>query len=207
MPIMGTVTALWWGNFTAHKGPSGRWEEYVAVPPPEGPEGVRWARTIPLQRLQMRGAITSEADDPWIITRFVDYFYSMEGTIALFAGVPGEHWKWAEEGQVGLTGEPAVYELLVDEGGEPTRIAWRHIMPEYDSTEKRNGVYIEDERDRWIWGRLNRTTRENYTPYRRDEVIPPTLSFPEDVAQTEAELRIQLTESVNSFLVRFVTGD
>jgi putative aldouronate transport system substrate-binding protein len=206
-PIMGAVTALWWGNFTVHKGPSGRWEEYVALPPLEGPEGVRWARTIPLQRLQMRGAITSDAEDPRVITRFVDWFYSQEGSISLFSGVPEEHWKWADEGKEGLTGEQAIYEKLVDEGSDPTRIAWRHIMPEYGSTAIQNGIYIEDERDRWIRGRLDRTTRENYTEYRRDDVIPPTLFFPEDVAQTEAELRTQLTDSVQSFLVRFVTGD
>ncbi len=71
------------------------YSSYVAIPPLEGPEGVRGAVTEGENRVTLRNAITTECENPEVAIRWLDYYYSEEGRLwTINKGLEGEHWNY-----------------------------------------------------------------------------------------------------------------
>lgn len=98
-----------------------RIEQYKILPPLEGPEGVR---NQPSYLYASIGAgnfiITSSCKYPEAAFRWADGWYTEEATLFSWYGLEGSGWAAADEGSIGLNGEPALYQRLPVEGAEQT---------------------------------------------------------------------------------------
>lgn len=73
--------------------------DYVAIPPLEGPDGVRSIVTVGEQTIGLRNAITTSCQYPEIAAKWLDYWYSEEGRLwSVNGGLEGVHWDYAENG-------------------------------------------------------------------------------------------------------------
>lgn len=71
------------------------YNSYVAIPPLEGPRGVRGAVTAGENIVSLRNAITTACENPDVAMRWLDYYYSEEGRLwTVNAGLEGEHWDY-----------------------------------------------------------------------------------------------------------------
>ena len=96
--------------YQIYNGDTDLYKEYEILPPLAGDGVDPQTPNYSLTRDVIRGnfVITSAAEDPALILRWLDYFYSEEG--AMFrTGREGIEWKKAEDGEIGFNGEPAKY--------------------------------------------------------------------------------------------------
>ncbi len=107
-----------------------RFKEYVALPPLKGPEGVQLTKT----RIWSIGtgsysAITSACENPEAAFKWLDYWYSEDISIRNKYGVEGVHWQKPAEGTIGLNGEAAKIEILIDlYSGDPNNVRAGHNL-------------------------------------------------------------------------------
>ena len=103
----GAILGGYMGLFSEVGGKSGRWLEYVTVPPLKGPSG---NRVTPIDRFGVNGGqfmITSAAKNPDLIMRWADGFYQSEIRLRSGNGPRGTGWEYAAAGQTGIDGSPA----------------------------------------------------------------------------------------------------
>ncbi|KAF9124994.1 hypothetical protein BGX30_000655 [Mortierella sp. GBA39] len=105
--IMGASTGGHQGVFTQLLGDSGRWLEYKAVPPLKGPEGKRFAAVDTTALTPGAFVITKKAKNPELAMRWADGLYEKEQTLRSVYGRPGQEWRDAEKGEIGINGKPA----------------------------------------------------------------------------------------------------
>lgn len=80
---------------------------YIAIPPMEGPDGVRTAVTAGETTINLRNAITSSCQYPEIAAKWLDYWYSEEGRLwSVNGGLENVHWSY-EDGE-SITGEDKI---------------------------------------------------------------------------------------------------
>ena len=73
------------------------YDDYIVIPPLEGPEGVRAATFNEDHTVTYRGVITSACEHPEIAIRWLDYWYSDEGRQWIIrGGQEGVQWWWDE---------------------------------------------------------------------------------------------------------------
>ncbi|MGH2557797.1 MAG: ABC transporter substrate-binding protein, partial [Thermomicrobiales bacterium] len=209
VPIVGAVPALAISSFMdIDEDGGGRWTGYVAAAPLEGPEGVRIAAYDPYRPI-FPGAfvITSACEQPELAFRWADGLYDLETTMRAVEGVPGEHWRWAEAGEIGNNGEPAIWVRLVSFGGQQN-FSWSNTGPFYFTEEIHSGQVLDPEKaDRSQETILYRATQEQYVPYAQPaELVLPPLFFAEEQAQEVAELGATITGYVEETLALAVSG-
>ncbi|MFC4597100.1 ABC transporter substrate-binding protein [Cohnella hongkongensis] len=186
-------------------GASGRWKEYVAVPPLKGPNGVQLTQYDPYQVAPGKFVITSEAKNPEAAFRFADALYDREMTLRSTIGEPGVDWRWAEPGEIGLNGEPAVYK---DESkfGVTQNKHWSQTGIAYRPNSLRLGAVADPENP--LESILYAETKDKYEPYRVDvETVLPPLNFTVDQSQEIADLSKTIYDYTNEMMARFIIGD
>lgn len=111
VPIVGSITTggtHWLSEYVPEKG--ARWSQYVVVPPLEGPTGQRVQPSSPYSSLiPGRFIITTVAKDPELAMRWANSFFQQEVELSAYFGAEGEGWRWAEEGEKGMSGNQALY--------------------------------------------------------------------------------------------------
>lgn len=206
IPILGAVSTLHMGEFTQFFGESGRWLDYVAVPPLKGPDGLQVAPYDPYNVLNLGSfAITKDAKNPEIAFQLLDYMYNTEITLRSSVGRLGEEWDWAGEGKVGISGEPALYETLAN-WGNVQNVHWSMSGPLFKPASLRmRQAYDESNPLEKI---LYTETKEKYAPYQvsLDRIVPPLYMSADDSAEV-ADLQLSLHNRVNEMLVRSIVGD
>nr|WP_144923506.1 ABC transporter substrate-binding protein [Paenibacillus bovis] len=192
-------------EFTQIGGESGRWQEYVTIPPLKGPDQLQVA-PYSLEGLNANAqfVITSAAKYPEVAYRWGEMMYTEEITIRNDNGTLGEHWDWAEEGEIGLNGKQGSWKKLVQPSGIQN-FEWEHTGPILQTRELREGLVTQKGELAQI---LYEETVKNYDPYRQDvdKIVPP-LFFSESQASELATLEKTIRDYVNEMLARFVTGD
>jgi len=120
-----------------------RWavDRLPACHPLEGAEGVRIAPRS-YRRSFLPFAITSDCDYPEIALRWADGLYDRETTLRAVEGVPGEHWRWAEAGEMGLNGKPAIWTRLITYGATQN-FCWRGSGPFCFTEELHSGQILD----------------------------------------------------------------
>lgn len=209
-PILGVALAGHQMGFTTVGGESGRWLEFVTVPPLEGPEGVRWTHLRPVDGFAAFN-ITDHAQNPAAAFRLGDLFAGFEGTARNYWGREGIEWEYAEPGVLGVTGGQALWQPLVPRESIPADANWAQVGPINRNDEFESGRAalpgVDPSRD---WETiLYLETYEKYLPYAPsvDRVLPP-LTFPdESIAAEYTELRSSINEYVNEMVARFIVGD
>ena len=186
-------------------------KNFYLLAPVAGPTGLRRTPFYPPAHGFRNGrfVITSEAENPEVAFRWADYMYNEEATLTLYFGEVGVDWKYAEPGEIGLDGLPALFEELTMVRGVPGQNqAWSHMSPRHAS----NGIIqgrTHDPNDPWyVEKRLYDGTKALQEPYAApgDMILPPLY-----VAQTDQqefnELRTTINEYVKEHIARFTTGN
>jgi putative aldouronate transport system substrate-binding protein len=73
------------------------WTDYIAVPPLEGPTGLRQAAARKGGNFNMVGAITTSCENPVVAFRWMDWMISEDGSYFGMYGVEGENFEWVDE--------------------------------------------------------------------------------------------------------------
>lgn len=105
------------------------WTNYMALPPLEGPEGVRSAVRNP-DYGSATLSITNACEYPEAVIRWADYLYTEEGLIwSQFGALGNGQIALAEEGELNIIGEPAKYTRFPADNAKD--LSWNRIGSDY----------------------------------------------------------------------------
>ncbi|GBG10178.1 hypothetical protein PAT3040_04896 [Paenibacillus agaridevorans] len=206
IPILGAVSTLHMGEFTQFFGESGRWLDYVAVPPLKGPAGYQVAPYDPYGVLNLGSyVITKDASNPEAAFRLLDYMYEYEVSKRSATGRPGIEWDYASEGEVAIDGGAAKWKPLKS-WGNVQNVHWNLSGPVFNSAANR--MAQADNPDNPLEKILYAETKEKYAPYQvpLEQIVPPLYITDEQSAEL-ADLQLVLHNRVNETMARAITGD
>jgi putative aldouronate transport system substrate-binding protein len=202
--ILGSTATSWYGNAVQNRGESRRWVDYMAAPPVAGPDGLRVVATIPW-RANPTLAVTDQAQDVDLITRWVDWLYTIEGTLSADVGPEGMAWRKPNPGEMGIPGGPATWVALVAYG--VNNLGWGNSAPRYFSVEVRENRAIDAENVEETASYLNyHAVSEVYEQFKHDEVLP-SLFYSEQQARELAQVEAVLKDFIVQSMIQFITGD
>lgn len=210
--IIGAATGGWWGVFlTVDQTTEGaRWEEYVTVPPLAGPDGTRVAGWNYYGAASVNGrmVITTACKNPEIAVAWADAQYELETLLRSYHGVLGEHWRWAEEGEMGINGKQGVWKPLVTWASDAMRGTWwDQYGVGYRSSDFRLSEAV-DPANPTFESPLYQNTVDNYFPYKEDISLQvPPLYLTEEQAGQVGELATTINGYVLESLAAFTIGD
>ena len=72
------------------------WTDYLAVPPLEGPTGLRQSAARKGGNFNLNGAITTACENPEVAFRWLDWMLSEDGCFFGQFGLEGENWEWID---------------------------------------------------------------------------------------------------------------
>lgn len=181
-------------------------KQYTALAPLAGPNGNRTTAYYPSTVSQTSNIIiTNACEIPEIAFSYIDYQYGEEVLLNNF-GEENVDWRYADEGEIGIDGNPAVWELLTVFTGVAQNKAWLvNVFPAFYNNRLFAGRVATD--DPWvIEKRLYNETENKYQPYAPDEYMQP-LSFTAEETEIYAELKTVINEYVKESIARFVTNN
>jgi putative aldouronate transport system substrate-binding protein len=202
--ILGAMPSGHEGIFNEINGQSGRWLEYIPIPPLEGPTGIRQNPTTTNVTGPGRFLITKANQYPEASFRLADLMMSWEGTTRAYYGLPGVDWDYVKDGEnlTSIGGGPAKYKELVIHT-TPHAQSWGQTAPMYRPASYRESQ--ADTADQPYEGMLFRWSKENYAPYDVDMTIPPLVITPELAVQM-GDLSTTITNLVNESFAGFING-
>lgn len=201
--ILGAAPAGYSGIFTQVGGE--RFKGYVAVPPLKGPDGYQTTFYNPYASNPGFFLITAAAEDPVLAFKWVDWFYSLEGTITSIMGRPDIEWRWAEKDEKGLNGGTALYKNIVNQREGIQNVNWNQANPSYRPPEFRlgrvwDGDPYKNERILYV------ETKEKYEGKELEGSHIPPLSFKEEELLEVEDLRVAINNYVEESIAQFVLG-
>ena len=204
VPILGAMPSGHEGIFDEVNGKSGRWLEYIPIPPLKGPTGIQQNPTTTNVTGPGRFLITKANKYPEASFRLSDLLMSWEGTTREYYGVPGVDWDYVKPGEnlTAIGGGAAKYKELVIHT-TPHAQSWGQTAPEYRPASYRESQ--ADTKDQPYEGMLFRWSKDNYAPYDVDKTIPPLVITP-DLATKMGDLSTTITNLVNESFAGFVNG-
>src|SRR5690606_14942649 len=170
-----------------------------------GPNGVRQTPYNPWGIVSGQCVISATTPYPEVAFRWCDGQYEREATMNALYGAEGEAWEWAEEGEIGLDGGPAIWRRL-STFGTLQNIHWGQRGPTYRPSYLRLGE-VQRFDVAGLEVVLFAETNEKMKPYARaqENVIPP-LAYTTDQATELAELRLALGDYVRQMEAEFILG-
>lgn len=187
---------------------------YKTIAPIKGPSGLRQATYYKHAGIGATSfAITKDCKYPEAALRWIDYMFTLEGTLTSQFGFEGEDWKYAEEGQVGLDGRPATYEILTAYSSEPQNKDWQDVGVSYRTADMRMGSATEEGRDvgspEGIEELLLQETKNNYEPYPQPEGnydILPAIKLTAEESTEIQTISVELEKYAEEMRVAFISG-
>jgi putative aldouronate transport system substrate-binding protein len=208
IPILGASGALGFGQFTAYGSPSGRWKDYVPVPPLKGPTGFQVAPYYPDVALTGSFIITKAAKHPDVAMRLADFLYSEEAKWRMQKGEEGVNWRKPLPGELGANGKPAVFAQLNPIAQEKSNNSWyqRGVFVGTDAERYTSAVDPKAQKAQPVI--LMEATRDLYEPYKQKaDTMIPMLFMSEDQSKRVVDFSKTIGTYVDEMLARFVTGD
>lgn len=206
VPILGAISAGWYGVFTENGGKSGRWKDYIAIPPLKGPSGLR---ATPKAIYQPYGQgwflITKKCKNPEAAFRLADWFYSFEATTDSVFGVEGEDWVRAKDTDVSISGGKALYTVLKVWGaGEENTRHWSQTAPTFRTGTYRLGQTFNpaDPLERTLY----EATKNNMEPYGETKKAVPPVIFTAEQSKQFGELNTTVFNAMDEWMASFITG-
>jgi putative aldouronate transport system substrate-binding protein len=193
-------------------------DTYVYMMPLEGPGGVQFADYKPFRRYGLsRAGITSAARYPAAAYKFLDQLYELELTLWNRYGVPGEDWRYPDEGELDDMGRPAGITMLRDVWGTEGEVVHWHSagpqwMPDGFNGYEHNAIpeeVAEREASGWQPGENSmHASSIDYTAYAppADMYVPP-LAIALESIETYNEIKSSLDTFVEESRTRFIVGD
>ena len=114
-PILGAGTGLWAGMFTINGAESGRIGDYVSIAPLKGPNGFRQSVETNTNFSNVQFVVSSSCKYPEVAVKWIDWIYDEENRIRAHAK---EGFRKANEGEVGIDGQPALWAQDPIEAGQ-----------------------------------------------------------------------------------------
>lgn len=184
--------------------PDSPWRDYVAVPPLKGPQGVQYSGWDYTLLTGPPFVITSSCPAPELLVQWADTQLDLTAQCNAYAGVQGDNWDWAKEGDPGLNGEQAVWRAK--QWPAPSGQSWSLRQIYYLSSGFRNGQYSNPKSSDFEKELYQATTA--YEPFAepRDQWLPP-LIFDETQAAQQADLAQTIDGHVKQSLAAFVTAE
>ena len=211
-PLVGATTAGYGGQFTTEIG-GDRYQLYRPLAPLKGPEGVQYAYSAPYTPGTGNFVITKDCADPALAMQWANALYTGEACNTIFNGVEGKAWRYAEDGEVGSEGQPALWTALIAYGGDvgSTRNdCWTQMGVYNFSAEWRAGQTVDPNVDLYsadgMEFLLYKTTKEMYDQYDMDDYALPALKLTEDENFTVSPLRTEWNNYFSEMFFNFVTG-
>jgi putative aldouronate transport system substrate-binding protein len=204
--ILGASSGHNMGSLTTLGAQSGRWLTYVAVPPLKGPNGFQNAAYHPYVVGNGQFIITNNAKNPEAAFRLADFLFNSPDTaLRWYAGREGTEWRYAEKGELGINGKPAIWKQLTPWGGVQN-VNWGQTGPGYRSNDFRLGEAQNPEQPLEVI--LYNETKQKMEPYQMkiDKVMPPVF-FTAEQASEIADLEKTILDHVKEMMARFITGD
>ncbi|MBO0991908.1 extracellular solute-binding protein [Bacillus sp. SD088] len=170
--------------------------EYIGIAPIEGPFGDRLVKASPIARDFGTFAITSANEYPAETIRWMDYFFSKEGSIMFRYGVEGETFNYDEDGL-----PEYVDEILNDERGTGAAIGEFSPYPGGGAPQ-----YITEYNSSAINPPSVQDAQEKFDPY-LPEVIYGAPLFDEKVNKEVNQIRQDMDAYYNESTSQFINGD
>ena len=188
------------------------YSHYYPLEPLTGPEGENNATYIPTTAAPAF-AITTACEYPEAAARMVDYLYSLEGSMNAKSGVKGpENWDDPSEGQVGLDGNPALYQVFRPYSLEPQNATWQDAGVAYASSAFRFGEATDPDLDIFSAEGLElllyRATHDLYEPHKSAavETLPTSLKLTADENTSIQTKSVEVQNYYTQSKVQFITG-
>lgn len=180
---------------------NGRWANYLAISPLEGPNGFREAVTT-LDYGKSGLNITYECEYPEAVVRAFDLLYTRDAVLANKFGVKGIDYIDAEDGELNYIGEPASVKQLTRTTDKENR-AWNALGPWSVSSDWDLGYVANGDIEQVLYV----STIENYIPYagNTDTLLPP-LALNEEDSRVIVDVEVPLNQYINQITVEFITG-
>ena len=193
---------------------SQRFKEYDVLPPLQGPAGLRQTPYYMSGASAGLGAITKNAKDPELIMRWLDWMYSLEGTIMGDLGQEGVNWRPGnpENGEIDFYGNPAKYFKVEDP--DVYDFTWTGRFPFYTSKEYRESMAVAGNSLDWRASESGDLelhlfqSAELYEQYSVDhaEVLPKLAIDPEKITDYTLK-KTGINDYFKESFARFVVGD
>ncbi|GIP33252.1 ABC transporter substrate-binding protein [Paenibacillus sp. J2TS4] len=185
---------------------SERAKDYVTIPPLEGPNGVRSANYNPYAATgNGYFVITNKAKNPEAAFRLADFLYSEEATMRGNIGRPDQEWKKADDGELGIDGNPAKWKQL-STFGNVQNVHWAQTGPSLRTSEFRLSQAADPDNPLEII--LYNETKNNYEPYKMDaSLVVPPMYYTNEQAEEMADITKTITDYKDEMLAKAVIGE
>lgn len=203
---------------TRAEGETARQSEYMGIGPLLGESGRQsafWNYYLPFEVTNGgSGFIPTTCSDPELAIRFLDYFYSDEGSLMMYLGQEGVTWEKPAEGELGIDGRPALYKTIAMSETDPmyNKIIWGNLEPGYVNASLRLSVAAPADEfaanGTGAEAHYYNVTKDKYNPYAMEieEVLPP-LYYTEEQVSDIAQYKTQINACVDEIMIRFIIGD
>ncbi|MGC9522924.1 MAG: ABC transporter substrate-binding protein [Anaerolineae bacterium] len=186
-----------------------RANKYEALAPLKGPAGVQTTPYSPNRGMDGSFAITDRASEEEAIAfiRLLDWHYSREGSVSSWFGPIEVGWTWAEDGDLGIDGEPAIWKVLETSSADiQTDLTWEPIfyMPAelFLGWASSQDIYTTEGYER----RLYLATQE-YEKYIPERIPPAGMYMTSEDSAAYARMVQPIRDHVYLNSVAFVTGE
>lgn len=208
-PTVATATGGWRGMYSSFDGE--RFKNYRAIAPLKGPKGIQ--TTVHYYQTPSIGnfAVSADSKNPEAALRWADYLYSTEGTLNLTYGFEGKAWRWAEDGEVGLDGNPAIFYTLVPwNDKDPQNVTYLGGGVYAKSSAFRLGEAVDLGEDYYSGANnakeLYDDTKNLYIPYDNPIQEMPSLRYTADEQAEFASVKSEYAKYVRQATVKFIVG-
>lgn len=209
---IGMVPAGWGGYITFSEGVPGEWTDYRLMPPLIGPDGLQQVdRDFDEPHHGNVFVVTDKCDDPALAVAWADGLYQFEATMRAVEGVPDRDWRFAEDGEVGVDGRPALWTRIPDENPPPVGsdnvTNWSQLGPSYRSNAIRLGqaVLVDPELSTEVI--LYTETKGKLEPHAtgpETDLLRPV--FSPEAAGRVVELETAISQLVEATFAQIATG-
>jgi putative aldouronate transport system substrate-binding protein len=186
-----------------------RANKYEAVPPLKGPEGLQVTTYFPNRGMDGSFAITNKASEEEAIAfiKLLDWNYSQEGSVSSWFGPIDMGWTWAEEGDLGINGEPAIWKVIESSSADiQTDLTWEPIfyMPAdlFLGWTSDQDIYTTDGYER----RLYLATQE-YEKFKPEHIPPSGMYMTSEDSDTFAQFILPIQNQVYLNSMAFIVGE
>lgn len=181
------------------------WTNYIALPPLEGPEGVRSAARAP-DYGSATLSITNACEFPEAVIRWADYLYTEEGLLwSQFGEIGNGQLEYAKEGELNIIGEPAKYTRLPADNAK--NLSWNRIGSDYRPADYDLWFTAKENPAEDIEKVLYESAVNDYLPCVPDlATLMPKVEFSIDESRTIVDIITNMNLYIDQATAEFITG-
>ena len=186
-----------------------RANKYEPVLPLKGPAGMQVTPYWPNRGMDGSFAITNKASKEEAIAfiKLLDWHYSQEGAVSSWFGPIDVGWTWAKDGDLGISGEPAIWKVLESSSADiQTDLTWEPIfyMPAklFLGWASSQDIYTTDGYER----RLYLATKE-YEKYKPEHIPPGGMYMTSEDSDAYSQLLVSIQNQVQLNSAAFIVGE